>query len=264
MKKYLFVFLVVLLSSCHTKEKIVYLQDNLIGIEIETVEGGVIRFKPNDIISIFVSSKDPALATVFNLPRVQQTLGGTTTSIGNNSYNNGILNYTVDAEGCIDFPVLGEIKVEGMSKKELSNHIKSLIIESEMIKDPVVTINFENLTFSTIGEVAKPNSYSIKKDQITIFEALSMANDLTIYGVRDRVFLSRQEGNKLTTYQLDLRSKEIYNSPAFYIQQNDIIYVEPNRMRANQSTLNGNSVLSTSFWISLASLATTVLILIIN
>lgn len=264
MKKYLFILLIGLLTSCSTKEKVVYLQDTAIGSEIETVAGGNIRLQPNDIISIFVSSKDTKLANIFNLPRVQQTLGGTTQSVLNSSYNNGILNYTVDENGYIDFPVLGEIKVEGMTKGELTRYIKQQILDSDLIKDPVVTVNFENLSFTIVGEVAQPGAYDITKEQITIFEALGMAKDLTIYGERDKVFVSRKEGNKITNYQLNLKSKEIYQSPAFYIHQNDVIYVEPNKMRANQSTINGNSILSTSFWISLANLATTVVLLIVN
>ena len=253
----LFLVAIVALNSCATQEKILYLQDNVINQEIETIKGGEIRFQPNDIISIFVNSKNPELAAVFNLPRIQSIVGNESSNSSSNAYN-GALNYTLNAKGEIDFPVLGTILAKGMTKSELAEYIKKEIINSELIKDPIVTVEYANLTFTTMGEVVRPGNYYLKKEQTTILEALGMSGDLTISGVRDRVFLTRKLDNKLITYQLDLRSKNIYQSPAFYVQQNDVIYVEPNKYRSNQSTVSGNSFASTSFWISLASLATTI------
>lgn len=261
MKKLIYILpLIMLCTSCATQQKILYLQDNIIGQEIQTIEGGAIKLKPNDEISIYVSSENPELATVFNLATVQQNVA---TNSETNT-NKSTLNYTIDNQGNIDFPVLGEITVEGMTKQEVAKEIKNRIISSEMIKDPIVTVNYMNLSFSTLGEVSKPGSYALSKDQTTILEAISMSGDLTINGLRDRVFLTRREEGKLITYQLDLKSKDIYQSPAFYIQQNDIIYVEPNKIRTNQSTVNGNTVRSTSYWMSLASFITSITILIVN
>ena len=257
---FLLLVAVVAISSCSMQKKIVYLQDQVINTELETIKGGEIRFQPSDIISIFVNSKNPELAAIFNMPRVQRVVGSAQAS--DMSGYNGTLNYTIDSDGYIDFPVLGRIKAFGLTKRELANSIKQMILQSEMIKDPIVTVEYANLTFSALGEVSRPGSFNIIKEKTTVLEALSMAGDLTINGVRDRVYLTRRTDNKQITYHLDLKTSAIYNSPAFYIQQNDVIYVEPNRTRANQSTLNGNTVRSTSFWFSLISALTTIAVLI--
>lgn len=244
---------VFILCSCATTQKIVYLQDQVIGQEQPVELGKYITIKPQDQLSIVVSSKDPQLATIFNLPRVQSTVGAS--NIDNQ--NGEILGYSVDSKGNIDFPVIGEINIEGLTREEIAVLIKSKLTGSSLIKDPVVTVNFLNLQFSVLGEVTKPGKYNIDKDRITIIEALSAAGDLTIFGKRDKVFLTRT-GDKRITYELDLRSANIYSSPAFYVQQNDVIYVEPNGVRANQSTVNGNSARSISLWMSIASFLTTI------
>lgn len=139
------------------------------------------------------------------------------------------------------------------------------MIKENLVKDPVVTVEFANLGISVLGEVNSPGRFSIDRDRITILDALSMAGDLTIYGNRSKVMVLRQEGDVQRVYGLNLTSGEhIYTSPAYYLQQNDVVYVEPNAVKARQSTVNGNNVRSTSFWISLASLLTSVAILIFN
>lgn len=248
---------IIAFSSCATQQKVLYLQDRVINEEIETIQGGEIRFKPNDIISIFVTSKTPELAAAFNLPRIQQTIGGTSSQSASSGYS-GTLNFTIDPDGNIDYPVLGTLKATGYTKTELAKFIKDKIVLSNLIKDPVVTVEYANLSFSVMGEVTRPGNYSITDERTNILEALSMAGDLTINGVRDRVFLTRRLNDKQITYQLDLKSKDIYQSPAYYIQQKDIIYVEPNKVRTNQSTVNGNTVRSASFWVSIASFLTSI------
>lgn len=247
---------VAMVSSCATQNKIVYLQDQVVDSTFATSADGQIRLQAGDEISISVSSKNQELAAIFNKQRAQQ---GSTSSSSQN-----ILSYTLDGDGCIDFPILGELELAGMTKQQVEKELKSKIISSDMLNDAIVTVEFENLGFSAVGEISKPGRYLIEKEQINIFEALSVAGDLTIYGLRDRVFLTRRVDNKLITYNIDLRSADIYNSPAYYIQQNDVIYVEPSKIRANQSTINGNTVRSTSFWMSLASFVTTIVVLILN
>ena len=144
-------------------------------------------------------------------------------------------------------------------------YIKNELIKENLVKDPVVTVEFANLCISVLGEVNSPGRFSIDRDRLTILDALSMAGDLTIYGNRSKVMVLRQEGDVQRVYGLNLTSGEhIYTSPAYYLQQNDVVYVEPNAVKARQSTVNGNNVRSTSFWISLASLLTSVAILIFN
>ncbi|MFI3315311.1 MAG: polysaccharide biosynthesis/export family protein [Rikenellaceae bacterium] len=252
---------VMIFISCNTQKKVIYLQDNVINEKIELVADGEIRFKPNDAISIYVSSTTPSLAAIFNLSRSQLSANGTTSSY---SGQNNSLCYTVDSNGEIDFPIFGKIKVAGMTKQDIIADIKERIVSSGMLNDPIVTVEFDNLKFSTIGEFNSPGSYEILNEKTSILEAISMSGDLTINGMRDRVFLMRTESGKLITYQLDLKSKDIFSSPAYYIQQNDVIYVEPNTVKTNQSTVNGNTVKSTSFWISIASFMTTLIVLIAN
>lgn len=214
------------------------------------------------MLSIFVSSKDPELVSLFNLPRGRasyvngQRIGATSNS------ENEVLCYTIDPEGYINYPLFGELYVAGKTKFEVSEMIRERILASDMVKDPIVTVEFANLTFSTLGAVASPGQYEITKDKTTIFDALSLSGDLLIDALRDKVFVTRHEGGEIKTYQLDLTSTDIYQSPAFYIQQNDMIYVEPNKKLANQSTVNGNTLRTPSFWMSFASFILTITLLL--
>ena len=179
----------------------------------------------------------------------------------------GVSGYTVDANGEIDFPVLGKIKVAGLQREDIAKYIKQELISRNLVKDPVVivTVEFMNLCISVMGEVNTPGRFSIDRDRVTILDALSMAGDLTIYGNRSKVMVMRQEGDTQRVYGVNLTSgAHVYSSPVYYLQQNDVVYVEPNHVKARQSTVNGNNVRSTSFWISLASLLTSVAILIVN
>ena len=160
------------------------------------------------------------------------------------------------SDGTIDFPVLGSVSVAGLTRDEVAAHIKQQLISQNLVNDPVVTVEFVNLQFAVMGEVRSPGSYKITRDRITLLDALSQAGDMTISGRRDNVLVIRPDATgKLYAYQVDMRSFEsVVNSPVYYIHQNDYIYVEPNKKRANESTVNGNTVRSASFWISITSL----------
>ena len=246
---------IILLSSC-AAPKVAYLQDLHPGNTRQVLNPREIIIQPKDKISILVNSKDPLLANLFNLPIISRQVG----AVGSGSNNaQGISGYTVDKDGYIDFPVLGKIYVAGKTREEIATHIKDELISQNQVKDPVVTVEYMNLTVSVLGEVARPGRFNIDKDQLTILDAISMAGDLTIYGKRDNVLVQREEDGKLKTYRVDLSSgADLFSSPVYYMQQNDVVYVEPNSVRARQSTVNGNNVRSTSFWISLASLLTSV------
>lgn len=250
MKKILLMAMLALaLASCNTSKKIVYFQDIQVNRPEAITEARDITVQPKDQISILVSSKDPQLAALFNLPRVQYRVGD------NNMQNtNGdVSGYTLDTEGYIDFPVLGRLYVAGMTKSEIASYIKKRLMDENLINDPVVTVEFMNLYYSILGEVNNPGKYMITKDQITLLEALSMAGDLTIYGKRDAVFVVREEDGQRVTHWVDLRTQDLFHSPVYYLKQNDVIYVRPNKVRAGQSTINENSVKSVSLWISIAS-----------
>lgn len=240
----------LLLVSCSSTKKIAYFQDLQENKEelVISSEPHDIRLLPGDKISILVNSQDAQLSELFNLPVSARSIGSNTSM--------GISLYTVDGNGNIEFPLAGTVNVGGKTRKEVADHITKILISHKLLKEPVVTVEFANLSISILGEVKSPGRYSIDRDRLTLLDAIGMAGDLTINGKRDKVFVLRKQDNEQHAYCINLCSaKDLYSSPAYYLQQNDVIYVEPNRVRANQSTINGNSVRSTSFWISLASLA---------
>lgn len=253
---------VLLLSSCSVAKQVPYFQDILSDSTLAIIPSPEnITLQPQDKISILVNSRDPQLMTLFNLPVIQKTIGSNASS----STNNSLAGYTLDQDGNIDFPVLGTLHLAGMTREQAAAYIKGLLISENLVKDPVVTIEYVNLNVAVLGEVNKPGRYSIDKDQLTILDALSMAGDLTIYGLREKVTVMRQNGDNQQIYEVNLTSaKDVFSSPVYYLQQNDIIYVEPNRMRANQATVNGNTVVSSSFWVSVTSLLVSVAVMITN
>lgn len=248
------------LSACSTSRQITYFQDLQPGeSEIAIAAPTEIRIQPKDKLSILVSSQDQRLTNLFNLPIVSQQIG----QEGGQGSSRGVSGYTVDSKGNIDFPVLGKIRIEGMTREEVGDHIKRELISHDLLKDPVVTVEFMNLSVSVMGEVANPGRYNIDKDRLTILEALSQAGDLTIYGKREKVLVLRNEEGVQRVYGVNLCSAEhLYSSPVYYLQQDDVVYVEPNNTKARQSTVNGNNVRSTSFWLSLASLLVTISVLV--
>ena len=244
--------------SCGNKtwKNIYYLQD----VREETtmrmpINEGII-IQPQDQLSILVTCTEPKLAANFNLAVATFQAG----SSGGNmtSGNNRITPYNVDNNGDIDFPSLGKIHVAGLSRWELQEMIKEKLDESGMLRDAVVIVEFLNFKISVLGDVASPGTFNISGDKITIFQALSLSHDLTIHGKRDDVMVIREQNGKRQIYMLDLRSSDVFNSPAYYLQQNDIVYVTPDKVKVGQSTINENYFRSASFWISLTSTAMTI------
>ena len=257
------------LASCATPANIAYFQDAVNDTTLTPAKARPIRLKPNDQISVIVNSRDPQVTAMFNLPYFTSRIGETqtlTSTAGTGSslsYSNSISGYTVDANGYIDFPIIGPVLVADRTREQTSEHIKELLIESRQIKDPVVTVEFMNLGFSVLGEVNRPGRFKIDRDRFTILDAIGLAGDLTINGQREDVTLIRHDGKKDHVYKLNLLdARQMYASPAFYIQQGDVIYVTPNDKRRREATINGNNVRSSSFWISIGSLATSVALLI--
>lgn len=254
-----------LLAACSTSREVVYFQDLRPGESEQKIDASYeLRLRPKDKISILVNSRDQQLTNLFNLPYVSRQLGQTSAT-GLSNTSQGVSAYTLDNEGCIDFPVLGRLQVSGKTREEVAAYVKEELVSQNLVKDPVVTVEFVNLSISVLGEVNHPGRYLIERDKPTLLDALSMAGDLTIYGKRDKVLVLRSEEGVQRVYGVDLRSASyLYSSPVYYLQQNDVIYVEPNEVKARQSTVNGNNVRSTSFWISLASLLTSIAILVFN
>lgn len=258
-----FVTSVFMLSSCSTPRDVTYMQDLNNG-SVETVaRPSYITIRPGDKISIIVKSKDPELTDLFNLPLVSYRIGqGKTSSLSQTQY---VQTYLVDDQGDIDFPVLGSIHVEGLKRSEVAQTVKEKLMAKNLVKDPVVNVDFDNLSFSVLGEVSRPGKFSIDRDQVTIYDAIAQAGDLTIYGDRKNVKVQRRTGDSIKVYTVDLTSgNQSINSPVYCLQQNDVVYVSPNDTRQRQSTVNGNNVRSTSFWISLSSLVATIATVIIS
>ena len=257
-----FAFLAMLFSSC-AAPNVSYFNDMQNGQTMDVQQMMDIRLRPDDKISIVVNSKDPLLADLFNLPIISHRVGYTQASSLNSSQQMSV--YTVDRNGEIDFPVLGKIKVTGFRRDEVAEIIKAELVRRNLVKDPVLTVEYANLGFNVMGEVNRPGRYNFDRDHLTILDAISMAGDLTIQGRRYNVFVMRENGSQRTTYRLNLQSgKELLQSPVFYLQQNDVVYVEPNNYRARQTTVNGNNILSAPFWISVASLLTSIAVLIVK
>lgn len=241
-------FMLLLATSCTTQKQVVYFQDlNHEGrVNIATPQD--IRLKVGDQVTIHVNSKDQELTLPLNLTRSQN----------NSTGNDTRLAYTVDENGNIDFPTLGEIHIEGKTRDEVAKYIKQTILDRKLVLDPVVIVDFYNQQVSIIGEVGKPGKYDINKDRFTVLDALSMAGDLTIQGRRDNITVLREENGVQKAYVLNINdAAQFHASPAYYLQQNDIVYVEPNTAKAGQSSVNGNTIRSVSFWFSVASLALT-------
>lgn len=263
--------LALIASSCTTPKNITYFQgtENAEVFDIAVAENKAIKVEPFDKLSITVTCMDPSLASMFNLNIISNSSAQRTGYNGSNSYrdysvgySDGINGFTVSADGTIDYPVLGKIKVEGMTRNELAAFIKGEIIGRGLIKDPIVTVEFLNVGVSILGEVNSPGRFDMNVDVLTIVDAITLARDLTIQGNRNNIKVLRKDGDKLQTYVVDITdTKNLVNSPAYYLKQGDIIYVEPNDIRKRQTTNNGNSVLNVSFWVSVASLLTSAAIL---
>lgn len=252
MKKILtLLFVAALFAGCASTKKVTYFQDLQNG-DSKTVTTLVkkIKMQPGDKLSIVVNSKTPEFVTQYNLI-VPTRQFGTETSSGNGGQ---VSLYTVDSYGCIEFPVMGKISVEGKTREEVSEYIQKELISRELVLDPIVTVDYANHQISVLGEVNRPGKISINRDYITILDAIAMAGDLKIEGKRADVTILRQEGDSQKVYEIDLTASDaIYTSPAYYLQQNDIVYVKPNTKRAGQADINSNTLRSTSFWMSLAS-----------
>lgn len=247
----LFLTLLVLsISSCGTSKDLVYMQNDSYDQSEDILNINKIRVQPQDKLSIVVSCKETELASLFNLKRSQES-GDSRQSLA----------YTVDESGDISFPVFGNIHVAGLTRTEISEYIANRLIKDNLITDPVVLVEFDNLHFSVLGAISSPGNYDITNDRITLLEALAMAGDLTPNGEREIIVIREQDGKRIK-HKVDLRNKDIFNSPVYYIQQNDVIYVKPDNKIARQAADNPNDWKSIGLWMSIASFISTMAILI--
>ncbi len=228
------------LGSCSVPQDIAYFQDFNMGKSIMVQNPVEIKFRADDEIRILVSTQREELSKQFSL--------STNTSSGSEGSR-----YTIDSEGCIRFPMLGKIHVAGLNRQELQETIRELIMEKELVRDPIVTVDYSNLYVIILGDVGT-GRVQIDRDKFTILDAIGSSGDLNITGQRTNVKVIRENYGKKTAYEVNLCSAEdLYSSPVYYLQQNDVIYVEMNKKEKRNSTVMGNSTVQPSFWMGLAT-----------
>jgi polysaccharide export outer membrane protein len=256
MKKYSFlILLVALVTSCSAPKNVAYLWNS---DDVDLSQSQFLydaKIMPKDILTITVNTVNPDAAAPFNL-----TVPTAYSSQTRGTYSQAVLQtYLVDNQGVIDYPVLGRIKVGGLTKSEceamIHDKIKPYLNANE---NPVVTVQMSSYSISVLGEVNHPGSFQVSREKINILEALAQAGDLTIYGVRENVKLIREDATgKKQIYRINLNDANLLTSPYYYLQQNDIVYVEPNKVKAKNSTIGQSTTLwisATSILISMASL----------
>ncbi|MCI5815270.1 MAG: polysaccharide biosynthesis/export family protein [Prevotella sp.] len=225
------------LASCGSNKNFVYLQDMQAGqgYPFENKHEAVIH--RDDRLSITVSCKQPELALPFNVQSgaIRVSSSGEVTQSSDASIEAKEKGYRVDIDGNISFPILGQLHVEGMTVSALTNHIRTLIIQGNYIKDPIVSIEFLNFKYTVLGAVGNNGTFSVKGDRITLLEAIANAGDLATNARVDNVMVIREVGNERQVYEHDLRNSRIFDSPAFYLQQNDVVYVEPKYRKKDAS-----------------------------
>ena len=260
-KKYLFIALLAagLTSSCSSYKNVPYMQD------IETVNnyGKVIplydaKIMPKDLLSITINTTDPQAAAPFNLT-VQTPMNAALTNI-NTTTQPTLQQYLVNNKGEIDFPVIGRLKVGGLTKNEAEDLIRERL-QPYLKETPIVTVRMANYKISVLGEVARPGTFTVSNEKVNVLEALAMAGDMTVYGVRTNVKLIREDADgKREIVQLDLTKSDLILSPYFYLRQNDILYVTPNQTKAKNSDIGT----TTTTWISATSIMVSIASLIVN
>lgn len=255
--KWTFELLVILLLvSCAAPEQVLYFQDLNQGLQQDVTQSYEIKIRKDDLLGITVSARNPELAIPFNLPATAYTMEAKSSSAG------AQLGYQVDVDGFISFPQLGKIHVEGMTRKELATWITNQLEQLKLLQDPVVTVTFQNFKVSVLGEVKTPKVINVKTDRITVLEALAEAGDLNIQAKRDRVAVIREADGKRVVHYLDLRSSDLLQSPYYYLQQNDVVYVEPNNAKTIQA--RSTQVTSVGTWVSVFSSIMSVTTLIVT
>lgn len=254
---YFIIFLVTsiaVLSSCNGTKQIPYYQniDNLSKVDI--TNNFESKIQPDDLLMIIVSAQDPEAAAPFNLELITAP-----TAVGQNipAQRQQQL-YLVDANGMLQFPVLGDIKVSGQTKSEVVALLKQKL--KYAIKDPIINMRIVNFKVTVQGEVTRPGSFTIVSERVTLPEALSLAGDLTIFGKRNNIVLVREINNKKSFNRIDITKADFINSPFYYLSQNDLIYVEPNNAKSSTST---GFFQTGSIWIAIASLVSSIVLTVV-
>lgn len=249
--KYFIFFLLLILSSCVSKKEIIYFQNDEID-QSKVSNSYKTIIKPDDLLQITISALDTEAVRPFNLAAVTYSTSSNS-AIGVAQQQN----YLVDNNGEIDFPVIGKLKIGGLSRDELIVFLKEKL-DPDYIKNPNINIRIANYKVSVMGDVQRPGSYTIPNERITILEAIALAGDLNISAERENILVQREEDGKKVEYTVNLLSKDVFTSPVYYLQQNDVVYVKPNYARIQSASANSN----TSLFISISGLLITIVSLL--
>lgn len=244
-----------LLTSCGSVKDITYLQGDGLLREVSIVDTFELKIQKDDLLDIMVSCANQEVLSPF-----YQSYGNSVGYTNNSSAGSVNRGYLVEADGTINFPLLGKVKVSSLTRRQAIDLIECKLEKEGYVKNPVVTVRFLNFRISVLGEVAHPGNYNITSEHVTLFEAISMAGDLTVHGRRDRVAVIREVDGIRTILYHDLRSTDVFQSPNYNLKQNDMVYVEPNRIKAEAST--NNQFTSVGTWISVFSFLTTLCVLL--
>ena len=248
--------IIALLSGCTSYKKLGYLKDveTLSKEQLEAVSKLYTpKIMPGDLLTINVNATNPMAAVPFNLPLtpvVGNGVGGVYNTVGAQAY-------LVDSDGNVNFPILGKLHIAGYTRTELEKMLKEKIFPQYITEEPIITVRFVNYSVSVLGEVARPGLYGFPSERVNLLDALAMAGDLTIYGKRDNVLLKRTNADGSNEFiRLNLQDKNLALSPYFYMQQNDVIYVEPNRARGNSASIGSTENMTIAIVGTLISVAT--------
>lgn len=255
LNKAVVVVLAVMFFSCANKQEVVYYQnieEVALGQKASSYE---VKIQADDLLSIIVSAEDQEIAAPFNLKSVRMANASNLSAV---SGQESMQLYLVDATGAIDFPVLGKLQIGGLTRTEVLSLFKEKI--GRYIKNPIINIRITNFKVSLQGEVNAPGSYTINSERITLIEALALGKDLTIYGKRDNLLIIREVNGVKSFNRVDITKADFINSPFYYLAQNDVVYVEPNKPRVNASAVGPN----TGVLISITSLLITLVTLILR
>ena len=251
----LLAFSTLLLAGCQSYKKVPYLQD--LGAVTATADSLYdARIQPKDLLTIVVSCPEaPELAEPFNL-----TVSNAISNNNKNLTSQPVLQqYLVDNAGCVDFPVLGTIRLGGLTKGQAEQLIRERL-RPQFHTPPIVTVRMVNYKISVLGEVTRPGTFTVSNEKVNVFEALAMAGDMTVYGIRDNVQLVREDSDgRRQIVTLNLNDRNIIHSPYYYLQQNDIVYVTPNKTKARTSAISTSTTIWFSVVSSIVSLATLII-----
>ncbi|WP_025739877.1 polysaccharide biosynthesis/export family protein [Aquimarina pacifica] len=234
------ILIVVTSFSCKVPTDVVYFQESQNLEEISSTNTFTPVFKVDDVVSIFISAADMDAARPFNLMRGASLSTSSVTGGGADAGTSSEPTYLIDEEGNIDYPVLGRMKIAGLTRTQVKELIKEKL--KVYINDPIVSVRLKNFKITVLGEISRPGSYTIPNERITVIEALGLAGDTTIRGKRENVVVIRENDGVNTYHRVDLTSKSIFESPVYYLAQNDVLYIEPNDARIRESKTRNNTV----------------------